>query len=119
MKKLLCLLLVAVLCSVGVYLHGRIAKLFKNEVVVYNWSDYIPQSVLNDFTKETGINVIYSTYESNESMFSKLQLLGNGGHGYDIVVPSTYYINMLREKDLIQEHPCQYRLYRRGNIFVG
>ncbi|MCL1890181.1 MAG: spermidine/putrescine ABC transporter substrate-binding protein [Desulfovibrionaceae bacterium] len=73
------------------------------EVVIFNWSDYIPEEVLNDFTKETGINVVYSTYESNESMFSKLQVIGAGKAGYDIVVPSTYYINMLKEQNLIQK----------------
>ena len=44
------------------------------KVVVYNWSEYIPEDVLDQFTDETGIDVVYSTYESNEGMFSKLQL---------------------------------------------
>lgn len=111
MKKTL-LLLVTLLGITGVYLHWGTAKPAKNEVVVFNWSDYIPQEVLNDFTRETGINVVYSTYESNESMFAKIQLIGEGKHGYDVTVPSTYYINMLRAKELIQE----WDMSRLGNL---
>ena len=39
-------------------------------VVVYNWSEYMPDTVLAAFQKETGIRVVYSTYDSNESMFA-------------------------------------------------
>ncbi|MDR2076594.1 MAG: spermidine/putrescine ABC transporter substrate-binding protein [Desulfovibrio sp.] len=70
------------------------------EVVVYNWSEYIPQDVLDDFTKETGIKVVYSTFESNEAMYAKVKLLR--GRDYDVVVPSTYFVELLREEKLIQ-----------------
>ena len=43
-------------------------------MVVYNWSEYIPEGVIEQFTKETGIKVEYSTYESNEVMYAKIQL---------------------------------------------
>lgn len=43
---------------------------------VFSWSEYIPQEVVNGFTKETGIKVVLSTYESNEAMYAKLKLLG-------------------------------------------
>lgn len=70
------------------------------KVVVYNWSEYIPEDVLDQFTDETGIDVVYSTYESNEVMFSKLQLQNN--RGYDVVFPSTYYVaRMIREGMLL------------------
>jgi len=65
-------------------------------VNVYNWSDYIldeaDDSVLKDFTAETGISVNYDTYDNNEIVETKL-LAGNSG--YDIVVPSN--LNMARE----------------------
>ncbi|MEE4216518.1 MAG: extracellular solute-binding protein [Xanthomonadales bacterium] len=61
-----------------------------DKVVVYNWSEYVPEEVLERFTEETGIEVVYSTYESNEVMYSKLQLQNN--QGYDVVFPSTYYV---------------------------
>ncbi len=71
----------------------------KNILHVFNWSEYIPQDVLDQFSKETGIEVVYTTYESNEAMYAKLKLLG--GKGYDIVVPSTYFVDLLRENNLL------------------
>ena len=52
---------------------------------VYNWSDYIDMSVIEEFTRETGIKVVYDTYDSNEALETKLFL---GRTGYDIDVPS-------------------------------
>ena len=54
-------------------------------VNVFNWSDYIDDSILADFTKETGIKVVYDVYDSNEILETKLLA---GGSGYDIVVPT-------------------------------
>jgi putrescine transport system substrate-binding protein len=54
-------------------------------VNVFNWSDYIDASILEDFTKETGIKVVYDVYDSNEILETKLLA---GGSGYDVVVPS-------------------------------
>ena len=56
---------------------------------VYNWSDYIEASVIEDFTKETGIKVQYDVFDSNEMLETKL-LAGNTG--YDIVVPSASFL---------------------------
>ena len=42
-------------------------------IYFYNWTEYVPPGLLEQFTKETGIKVIYSTYESNESMYTKLK----------------------------------------------
>ena len=56
---------------------------------VYNWSDYIEASVIEDFTKETGIKVQYDVFDSNEMLETKL-LAGNTG--YDIVVPSASFM---------------------------
>ncbi|WP_163934965.1 extracellular solute-binding protein [Paraferrimonas sp. SM1919] len=69
-------------------------------VYFYNWSEYMPDGILEQFTEETGIKVIYTTFDSNEAMYSKLKLLD--GKGYDIVVPSTYFINKMRDENLIQ-----------------
>ena len=66
---------------------------------VYNWSEYIPQAVLDQFTKETGIKVVYTTYESNEAMYAKIKLLK--GKGYDIVVPSAYFVDLMRQDGLL------------------
>jgi len=59
------------------------------EVHVYNWSDYIEPSLLKKFEKETGIKVVYDTFDSNEVLETKLL----AGHtGYDVVVPSGTFL---------------------------
>lgn len=64
-----------------------------NVVNVYNWTEYMPEEVLQKFTQETGIKVNYSTYDSNEVLYAKLKTVGVG---YDLVVPSTYFVNRMR-----------------------
>ncbi len=62
------------------------ASMAQERVVnVYNWSDYIDPSIIDAFTKETGIKVVYDVYDSNEILETKLLA---GGSGYDIVVPT-------------------------------
>lgn len=58
-------------------------------VHVYNWSDYIAEDTLENFTKETGIKVVYDVFDSNEVLEAKL-LAGNTG--YDVVVPSASFL---------------------------
>jgi putrescine transport system substrate-binding protein len=60
-----------------------------NVVNFYNWSDYIAPTVLADFTKATGIKVRYDTFDSNETLEAKLLA---GKSGYDVVVPSAYFM---------------------------
>ncbi len=67
---------------------------------VFNWSEYMPDRVLSDFQKESGIRVIYSTYDSNEAMFAKISLLK--GNEYDLVFPSTYFVHRMRKENLLQ-----------------
>jgi spermidine/putrescine transport system substrate-binding protein len=71
------------------------------QLIVYNWADYLPKEVLTRFTKETGIKVKYSTYDTYEVMYAKVKTLGGGG--YDIVVPSTYYVDRMRKEGLLAE----------------
>lgn len=61
----------------------------RKEVYVYNWSDYIDFKILDDFTKETGIQVIYDTYDSNDLLETKLMA---GKTGYDVVVPTSSFL---------------------------
>jgi putrescine transport system substrate-binding protein len=58
-------------------------------VNVYNWTDYIDVKLLDDFTRETGIKVVYDTYDSNEILETKLLA---GRTGYDVVVPSATFL---------------------------
>ncbi|HYI31230.1 MAG TPA: polyamine ABC transporter substrate-binding protein [Bradyrhizobium sp.] len=60
------------------------------EVRIYNWSDYIDEEILKDFTAETGIKVVYDTFDTNELLETKLL---TGSTGYDIVVPTATFLN--------------------------
>lgn len=73
----------------------------ENIVNVYTWSGVIPDSVIQQFEKETGIKVNFSTYDSNEIMYAKLKSAQN--HGYDVVEPSSYYIDRMRRQDLLEK----------------
>ena len=73
---------------------------------VYNWGEYIStgeddsMNVNEEFTRATGIGVNYTTYEDNESMYSKLV---SGGASYDVIFPSDYMISRMIEENLIQK----------------
>ncbi len=62
---------------------------FGEEVRVYNWSDYIDESLLQKFEDETGIDLIYDVFDSNEVLETKMLA---GGSGYDVVVPSGTFL---------------------------
>lgn len=71
----------------------------ENVLNIYNWSGYMPDDVLRQFTQETGIKVNYSTYDSNETMYAKLK--ANANIGYDLVVPSSYFIDRMRKQHML------------------
>ena len=77
--------------------------LLLKKLYVYNWTDYVPSNLVAEFTKETGIEVIYSTFESNEEMYAKLKLTSSTGSGYDLVFPSSYYVNKMAKEGMLQE----------------
>lgn len=67
---------------------------------VYNWSDYIGDTTVSDFEKETGIKVRYDTFDANETLYAKLV----AGHtGYDIVVPSSHWGKLQLEGGLLKK----------------
>ncbi|TWB50392.1 putrescine transport system substrate-binding protein [Rhizobium sp. ERR 922] len=68
---------------------ATVAQAEDKVVNIYNWSDYIDNSILEDFTKETGIKVVYDTFDQNETLETKLLA---GKTGYDIVVPTAYFL---------------------------
>jgi spermidine/putrescine-binding protein len=68
----------------------RLPALPKERVVnYYNWSDYIDPTVLDDSPKQTGIKVRYDTFDSNDTLEAKLLA---GKSGYDVVVPTAYFL---------------------------
>ena len=71
-----------------------------NTLTVYNWGDYIDPELIDKFEDETGIKVIYQTFDSNEAMMTKIE---QGGTSYDVAVPSEYAISKMKEEDLLIE----------------
>jgi putrescine transport system substrate-binding protein len=65
------------------------AQAQERKVHFYNWSNYMAPGVLEDFTKETGIKVIYDTFDANETLETRLLA---GQSGYDLVVPGAYFL---------------------------
>ncbi|MGF1749564.1 extracellular solute-binding protein [Vibrio cionasavignyae] len=72
----------------------------EQQLVFMNWGPYINSNILEQFTEETGIKVIYSTYESNETLYAKLK---THNKGYDLVVPSTYFVAKMRDEGMLQK----------------
>ena len=70
-------------------------------VNVYNWSDYMPNKVVRQFEKETGIKVNYSEYDSNETMFAKLKAQPTAS--YDVIVPSDYFVDKMRKQGMLEK----------------
>src|SRR5687768_8383592 len=71
-----------------------------DSVSFYNWGDYIDPAVLEEFTAECGVEVIYDTFSSNEDLLAKLQ---GGASGYDLIVPSDYMIEIMAQLGLLKE----------------
>lgn len=68
------------------------------EVNLFGWSEYVPQEVLDGFTKETGIKVNFETYASNEELLSKLVA---GGGAYDLIQPSEYAAEVMVRRKML------------------
>lgn len=72
----------------------------KGVLTVYNWGEYIDPALIKEFEKQSGMKVIYETFDSNEAMLTKIQ---QGGSAYDIAIPSEYTIETMIEDDLLIE----------------
>ena len=70
------------------------------QVIVYNWGEYIDPDTITMFEEETGIDVVYEEFETNEIMYPKIS---SGAIAYDLVCPSDYMIQRMRENDLLAE----------------
>jgi spermidine/putrescine-binding protein len=82
------------------------------ELNLFAWSEYLPQGVIDDFTAETGIQVNYEQYASNEEMLAKLT---SGAAAYDLVQPSEYTVEAMIREGLLQKLD-KTKLANLGNI---
>lgn len=99
MKKLLCFALLPVL---GLSLLSGCGKSSaeNGEVIVYNWGEYIDPETLSLFEEETGIKVVYDEYDTNETMYPKVEASASA---YDVICPSDYMIQKMIDNDLLAE----------------
>lgn len=85
----------------GGFYYAQESNLITDEqVVVYNWGEYIDPEVITMFEEETGIHVIYEEFETNEILYPKVS---SGAIAYDVVCPSDYMVQRMIENDLLSE----------------
>lgn len=94
------LVVLTLLLSVTVSGCGSSAKGVNGQVIVYNWGEYIDPDTIRMFEEETGIKVIYDEFETNESMYPKVE---SGAVAYDIACPSDYMISRMIENGMLSE----------------
>lgn len=70
----------------------------KNEVEIYNYGDYVDPDLIDQFEKETGIKVVYDTYDTNEEMYPVIK---NQAGVYDVICPDTYMIERMGNEGLL------------------
>ena len=100
MKKLIALGLCTCMTAALLSGCGSANKYPNGKVYVYNWGEYIDPETLDMFEKETGIQVIYDEFDTNETMYPKIEA---GASNYDVVCPSDYMIQKMIDNDLLQE----------------
>ena len=102
MKKLIALALISIITLSCFTACGSNSN-DSNKLYVFNWGEYIEPEVLEIFEEETGIEVIYDEFETNESMYSKVSA---GAALYDLVCPSDYMISKMIAEYLL--HPINW-----------
>ena len=99
-KRVVPALMAIVLIAGGFYYAGQGGLGTDDKVIVYNWGEYLDPEVITIFEEETGIDVVYEEFETNEIMYPKVQ---SGAIAYDVVCPSDYMIQRMRENGLLAE----------------
>ena len=102
MKKLITLALLTLLCITGCNKNtapiNTVSGFEGQTLKLYNWGEYIGENVISNFEKTYDISVISEYFDSNETMYTKL----NAGDKYDLIVPSDYMIERLISEDMLQ-----------------
>lgn len=100
LRKVVPAIMAVVVIAGGIFYNSKEDLSGTNQVIVYNWGEYLDPEVITLFEKETGINVVYEEFETNEIMYPKVQ---SGAIAYDVVCPSDYMIQRMIENDLLAE----------------
>jgi putrescine transport system substrate-binding protein len=110
MSRALAVIAVSLLAAMGIVAPSLSQTRILN---VYNWSDYVEPTVIEAFTKETGIKVRYDTFDANETLETKLLA---GKSGYDVVVPTAYFLERQIKAGVFQKLDKS-KLSNLGNVW--
>ena len=92
---------ICIVCIGGGFYYAKESDVLNDEkLVVYNWGEYIDPEVLTMFEEETGIDIVYEEFETNEILYPKIS---SGAIAYDVICPSDYMIQRMIENDLLSE----------------
>ncbi len=100
LRRILPAAMAVLLTAGGIYYGSKGNFTGADTVIVYNWGEYMDPAVLDLFEEETGIQVVYEEFETNESMYPKIKA---GAIAYDVVCPSDYMIQRMIQEDLLSE----------------
>lgn len=104
MKKVAAVLTAITICvggvSGGMWVLAKQTQGDKQELNVFNWSEYLPQSVIDKFEQTYNVKVNYTTFSSNEEMLAKIMA---GGSQYDLTVASDYMVEIMKKQNLLEE----------------
>lgn len=89
-----------IVCGFSYTTYRHFADSASDELYVYNWGEYIDDTVIELFEEETGIKVTYDMFETNEEMYPIIEA---GAVMYDVVCPSDYMIQKMAENDMLAE----------------
>lgn len=116
MKKIgklsLCVIVCALLVAATLTACVKDEPTDQKQLIVYNWADYIDEEIIKDFEKEYGIKVIYSTFDTNETMLTKIEQVGEV---VDLICPSEYAIQRLMQGGYLQKIDTS-KLSTYGNV---
>lgn len=103
MKKIIWSILAILLaCSIlgfaSFKLNNPSVETKRQDLIIYNWGDYLDPKLIKKFEKQTGYHVVYETFDSNEAMYTKIK---QGGTNYDIAVPSEYMVMKMKKNHLL------------------
>lgn len=103
MRQLVQLFVIGLVASLGLMawtnaLNRSAGYAGSDTITIFNWGDYIDPELLKEFEEQTGITVIYETFDSNEAMMTKI---AQGGTTFDVAVPSEYAVERMMEDDML------------------
>ncbi|MBO1002141.1 PotD/PotF family extracellular solute-binding protein [Pseudogracilibacillus auburnensis] len=75
-------------------------KQLADELIIFNWSEYMPDEIIENFESEFAVDVTYTTFSSNQEMLAKVR---SGTVPYDLAVPSDFYVQVMQEEGLLEE----------------